>query len=58
VHDDSHDEGGKGDQRAGGVGRSGKAQLFGFLVGQLMKETRGKANAEMANSILRELLGG
>ena len=38
--------------------RAGKAQLFGFLVGQLMKETRGKANAEMANSILRELLGG
>jgi aspartyl-tRNA(Asn)/glutamyl-tRNA(Gln) amidotransferase subunit B len=38
--------------------RAGKAQLFGFLVGQLMKETRGKANAELANSILRELLGG
>ena len=38
--------------------RAGKLQLFGFLVGQLMKETRGKANAEMANSILRELLGG
>jgi aspartyl-tRNA(Asn)/glutamyl-tRNA(Gln) amidotransferase subunit B len=38
--------------------RGGKAQLFGFLVGQLMKETRGKANAEMANTILRELLGG
>jgi len=38
--------------------RAGKAQLFGFLVGQLMKETRGKANAEMANAILRELLGG
>ncbi|MBV9070094.1 MAG: Asp-tRNA(Asn)/Glu-tRNA(Gln) amidotransferase subunit GatB [Acidobacteria bacterium] len=38
--------------------RAGKAQLFGFLVGQLMKETRGKANAGMANSILRELLGG
>ncbi len=37
--------------------RAGKAQLFGFLVGQLMKETRGKANAEMANAILRELLG-
>ena len=35
-----------------------KTQLFGFLVGQLMKETRGKANAEMANAILRELLGG
>jgi len=37
--------------------RAGKAQLFGFLVGQLMKETRGKANAELANTILRELLG-
>lgn len=36
--------------------RAGKQQLFGFLVGQLMKETRGKANAEMANAILRELL--
>jgi aspartyl-tRNA(Asn)/glutamyl-tRNA(Gln) amidotransferase subunit B len=36
--------------------RGGKAQIFGFLVGQLMKETRGKANAELANSILRELL--
>ena len=40
------------------LNRAGKTQLFGFLVGQLMKETRGKANAEMANSILRELLGG
>jgi aspartyl-tRNA(Asn)/glutamyl-tRNA(Gln) amidotransferase subunit B len=37
--------------------RAGKAQLFGFLVGQLMKETRGKAKAELANEILRELLG-
>jgi aspartyl-tRNA(Asn)/glutamyl-tRNA(Gln) amidotransferase subunit B len=37
--------------------RSGKTQLFGFLVGQLMKETRGKAKAELANAILRELLG-
>ncbi|MEA2166220.1 MAG: aspartyl-tRNA(Asn)/glutamyl-tRNA(Gln) amidotransferase subunit [Thermoanaerobaculia bacterium] len=36
--------------------RAGKQQLFGFLVGQLMKETRGKANAEMANQILREML--
>jgi aspartyl-tRNA(Asn)/glutamyl-tRNA(Gln) amidotransferase subunit B len=36
--------------------RAGKAQLFGFLVGQLMKETGGKANAELANATLRELL--
>ncbi len=36
--------------------RAGKAQVFGFLVGQLMKETRGKAKADLANEILRELL--
>ena len=37
--------------------RAGKTQVFGFLVGQLMKETRGKAKAELANEILKELLG-
>ena len=36
--------------------RGGKTQVFGFLVGQLMKETRGKAKAELANEILREML--
>ena len=36
--------------------RGGKAQIFGFLVGQLMKEMRGKANAEVANVVMRELL--
>jgi aspartyl-tRNA(Asn)/glutamyl-tRNA(Gln) amidotransferase subunit B len=36
--------------------RSGKEKVFGFLVGQLMKEMRGKANAEMANAVLREML--
>ncbi|MGZ4809623.1 MAG: Asp-tRNA(Asn)/Glu-tRNA(Gln) amidotransferase subunit GatB [Thermoanaerobaculia bacterium] len=38
--------------------RGGKTQVFGFLVGQLMKETRGKAKAELANEVLRELLDG
>ena len=36
--------------------RAGKQKVFGFLVGQLMKEMRGKANAELANKILRDLL--
>jgi aspartyl-tRNA(Asn)/glutamyl-tRNA(Gln) amidotransferase subunit B len=36
--------------------RGGKEKVFGFLVGQLMKETRGKAKAELANAILREML--
>jgi aspartyl-tRNA(Asn)/glutamyl-tRNA(Gln) amidotransferase subunit B len=36
--------------------RAGSAKVFGFLVGQLMKEMRGKANADLANAILRQLL--
>ena len=36
--------------------RGGKQKVFGFFVGQLMKEMRGRANAEMANQAVRELL--
>lgn len=36
--------------------RAGKTAVFGFLVGQLMKETRGRAKAEIANEVLRDLL--
>jgi aspartyl-tRNA(Asn)/glutamyl-tRNA(Gln) amidotransferase subunit B len=36
--------------------KAGTEKVFGFLVGQLMKETRGKAKADLANQILRELL--
>ena len=36
--------------------RAGQTKIFGFLVGALMKEMRGKANAEIANSVLREML--
>jgi aspartyl-tRNA(Asn)/glutamyl-tRNA(Gln) amidotransferase subunit B len=36
--------------------RAGSDKVFGFLVGQLMKEMRGKAKADLANDILRELL--
>jgi aspartyl-tRNA(Asn)/glutamyl-tRNA(Gln) amidotransferase subunit B len=35
---------------------AGKEQLLQFFVGQLMKRTRGKANAQMATSILKSLL--
>ncbi|MFZ5632578.1 MAG: Asp-tRNA(Asn)/Glu-tRNA(Gln) amidotransferase subunit GatB [Bacillota bacterium] len=34
--------------------RSGKEKALGFLVGQVMKVTRGKANPEMVNKLLRE----
>ena len=36
--------------------RAGKTKLFGFFVGQVMKETSGMANPRLANEILRELL--
>ncbi|MBN2135528.1 MAG: Asp-tRNA(Asn)/Glu-tRNA(Gln) amidotransferase subunit GatB [Acidobacteria bacterium] len=36
--------------------REGKAQLLGFFVGQVMKETEGKANPGMVNKLLKELL--
>lgn len=32
----------------------GKDRAFGFLVGQVMKATRGKANPELVNRLLRE----
>ena len=34
--------------------RAGKDRALGFLVGQIMKKTRGKANPEMINTMLRE----
>jgi aspartyl-tRNA(Asn)/glutamyl-tRNA(Gln) amidotransferase subunit B len=36
--------------------RSGKAQLFGFLVGQVMRRTAGRADARLVNEELRRRL--
>jgi aspartyl-tRNA(Asn)/glutamyl-tRNA(Gln) amidotransferase subunit B len=36
--------------------RAGKQQTFGFLVGKVMKATRGKANPALVNEVLRRLL--
>jgi aspartyl-tRNA(Asn)/glutamyl-tRNA(Gln) amidotransferase subunit B len=36
--------------------RAGKQQTFGFLVGQVMKATKGKANPALVNSLMRRLL--
>ena len=38
--------------------RAGKEKLIGFFVGQVMKETGGKANPGQVNEILRSRLGG
>ncbi|NQT95518.1 MAG: Asp-tRNA(Asn)/Glu-tRNA(Gln) amidotransferase GatCAB subunit B, partial [Candidatus Omnitrophica bacterium] len=35
---------------------SGKKQAFGFLVGQLMKKTKGKVNPKLANELLQKRL--
>jgi aspartyl-tRNA(Asn)/glutamyl-tRNA(Gln) amidotransferase subunit B len=37
--------------------RAGKQQTFGFLVGQVMKASKGKANPKMANDLLKRELG-
>lgn len=37
--------------------RGGKVQLLGFFVGQVMKETKGRANPKTVNEIIKELLG-
>jgi len=36
--------------------RNGEEKVFGFLVGQLMKATRGKANPKVANEVLKKKL--
>lgn len=36
--------------------KAGKKQALGFLVGQVMKETKGKANPKLANETLAKLL--
>jgi aspartyl-tRNA(Asn)/glutamyl-tRNA(Gln) amidotransferase subunit B len=38
--------------------RSGKDKLFGFFVGQVMKESKGQANPVMVNDLLKKKLAG
>ena len=33
--------------------RKGKEKLFGFFVGEVMKQTQGKANPKLVNGLLR-----
>ncbi len=37
--------------------KGGKVQLFGFFVGQVMKETKGRANPQAVNELLKGILG-
>ena len=37
--------------------RAGKEKLFGFFVGQVMKASKGKANPDLVNQLLKKKLG-
>ena len=36
--------------------RNGKEKLFGFFVGEVMKQTKGKANPKLVNEVLKKKL--
>ncbi len=38
--------------------REGKSKVMGFFVGQLMKQTKGKANPKMANELFKKVIEG
>ena len=38
--------------------QNGKTKLMGFFVGQVMRQTKGKANPKVVNEVLRKKLGG
>jgi aspartyl-tRNA(Asn)/glutamyl-tRNA(Gln) amidotransferase subunit B len=38
--------------------RKGKEKIFGFFVGEVMKQTQGKANPKLVNELLKKKLKG
>ena len=46
-----------GNEKNAAAYRSGKRQLLGYFVGQVMKHTRGSASPPLVNEILERLLG-
>ena len=36
--------------------KNGKTNLLGFFVGQVMKETKGRANPKTVNELVRQIL--
>jgi aspartyl-tRNA(Asn)/glutamyl-tRNA(Gln) amidotransferase subunit B len=38
--------------------RAGKEQIAGFFVGQVMKNTQGKANPQLVSDLVRAALAG
>jgi len=38
--------------------RKARKRIFGFIVGEIMKQTKGKANPKLVNELLRKKLKG
>ncbi|NIM06670.1 MAG: hypothetical protein GTO55_09480 [Armatimonadetes bacterium] len=38
--------------------RAGNEKVLSFLMGQVMKQTRGRANAQFVQTVLKRLLAG
>jgi aspartyl-tRNA(Asn)/glutamyl-tRNA(Gln) amidotransferase subunit B len=38
--------------------KKGKKEARGFLIGQVMRQTKGKANAKVVGEVLQKKLGG
>ncbi|HEY8543173.1 MAG TPA: Asp-tRNA(Asn)/Glu-tRNA(Gln) amidotransferase GatCAB subunit B, partial [Pseudothermotoga sp.] len=38
--------------------KSGKTNIIGYFIGQVMKETKGSANPQLVNEIVKRLLEG
>ncbi|MCK5916669.1 MAG: Asp-tRNA(Asn)/Glu-tRNA(Gln) amidotransferase GatCAB subunit B, partial [Deltaproteobacteria bacterium] len=37
--------------------QAGKTKMFGFFVGQVMKKSKGQANPQMVNELIKERIG-
>ena len=48
----------RANEKAVGQYRDGKQQTFGFLVGQVIKATGGKANPALVKDLLKKALDG
>jgi len=58
LHDRGHRAGQPANPGPVAEFRGGKEGAFNFLIGQVMKATRGKANPQLVNEYLRKALQG
>ena len=54
--ENDHRRGDQGESRTAADYKAGKDKLFGFFVGQVMKASKGKANPDVVNQLLKKKL--